>query len=155
MVALPYIITIAAVWTGHTEKEDIGNEHFFCAPDPYKLLIVCVGGTKFPLVKRKIYLRVVQQKPVRGLFPDICLAYQWELCWACCSTPQGLEDVSKYPQLLAALLEDPSWREEDLKKLAGLNLLRVFRAVEEVRSGSLFTLLNDWLTDSLIEGPST
>ncbi|PNF37640.1 hypothetical protein B7P43_G11969 [Cryptotermes secundus] len=58
-------------------------------------------------------------------------------------TPQGLEDVSKYPQLLAALLEDPSWREEDLKKLAGLNLLRVFRAVEEVRSGSLFTLLND------------
>ncbi|XP_021940411.1 dipeptidase 1-like isoform X2 [Zootermopsis nevadensis] len=48
-------------------------------------------------------------------------------------TPQGLEDVSKYPQLMATLLEDPSWREEDLKKLAGLNLLRVFRAVEEVR----------------------
>jgi membrane dipeptidase len=51
------------------------------------------------------------------------------------STPQGLEDVSKYPQLLAALLEDSSWTEEDLKKLAGLNLLRVFRAVEEVGSG--------------------
>ncbi|KDR07676.1 Dipeptidase 1, partial [Zootermopsis nevadensis] len=49
-------------------------------------------------------------------------------------TPQGLEDVSKYPQLMATLLEDPSWREEDLKKLAGLNLLRVFRAVEEVCS---------------------
>ncbi|KAJ9585529.1 hypothetical protein L9F63_002674, partial [Diploptera punctata] len=48
-------------------------------------------------------------------------------------TPQGLEDVSKYPHLFAALLEDPSWSEEDLKKLAGLNLLRVFRAVEEVR----------------------
>jgi membrane dipeptidase len=45
--------------------------------------------------------------------------------------------VSKYPQLLAALLEDPSWTEEDLKKLAGLNLLRVFRAVEEV--GSVFS----------------
>jgi len=53
----------------------------------------------------------------------------------CFSTPQGLEDVSKYPQLLAALLEDSSWDEEDLKKLAGLNLLRVFRAVEEVGSG--------------------
>jgi microsomal dipeptidase-like Zn-dependent dipeptidase len=58
-----------------------------------------------------------------------------EVVCACCSTPQGLEDVSKYPQLLAALLEDPSWREEDLKKLAGLNLLRVFRTVEEVRPG--------------------
>ena len=54
----------------------------------------------------------------------------------CFSTPQGLEDVSKYPQLLAALLEDPSWAEEDLKKFAGLNLLRVFRAVEEVGCGS-------------------
>jgi membrane dipeptidase len=55
--------------------------------------------------------------------------------------------VSKYPQLLAALLEDPSWREEDLKKLAGLNLLRVFRAVEEVRSGVLFVLLTYPFTD--------
>lgn len=62
-----------------------------------------------------------------------------ELYWSCCSTPQGLEDVSKYPQLLAALLEDPSWREEDLKKLAGLNLLRVFRTVEEVSSDSSFS----------------
>lgn len=48
------------------------------------------------------------------------------------STPEGLEDVSKYPDLLAALLEDPSWSEEDVKKLAGLNLLRVFAQVEEV-----------------------
>jgi microsomal dipeptidase-like Zn-dependent dipeptidase len=71
---------------------------------------------------------------------------RWDLCWACCSTPQGLEDVSKYPQLLAALLEDPSWREEDLKKLAGLNLLRVFRDVEEVCfrfSFSLTLILTD------------
>jgi membrane dipeptidase len=58
-----------------------------------------------------------------------------KLFWVCFSTPQGLEDVSKYPQLMAALLEDPSWTEEDLKKLAGLNLLRVFRAVEEVGTG--------------------
>jgi replication initiation and membrane attachment protein DnaB len=42
---------------------------------------------------------------------------------------------------MAALLEDPSWTEEDLKKLAGLNLLRVFRAVEEVRSGSVLVLI--------------
>lgn len=50
-----------------------------------------------------------------------------------CSTPTGLEDVSRYPQLLATLLEDPTWTEEDIKKLAGLNLLRVFAKVEQVR----------------------
>jgi membrane dipeptidase len=44
-----------------------------------------------------------------------------------------LEDVSRYPQLLATLLEDPTWTEEDIKKLAGLNLLRVFAKVEQVR----------------------
>ncbi|KAK1129832.1 hypothetical protein K0M31_019540 [Melipona bicolor] len=49
------------------------------------------------------------------------------------STPTGLEDVSRYPQLLATLLEDPTWTEDDIKKLAGLNLLRVFAKVEQVR----------------------
>ncbi|KAE8740391.1 hypothetical protein FOCC_FOCC014095 [Frankliniella occidentalis] len=48
-------------------------------------------------------------------------------------TPRGLEDVSKYPDLLATLLADPMWTEDDVKKLAGGNLLRVFSAVEEVR----------------------
>ncbi|ODM95535.1 Dipeptidase 1 [Orchesella cincta] len=32
---------------------------------------------------------------------------------------QGLEDVSKYPELFAALLETGNWTEEDLEKLAG------------------------------------
>jgi len=49
------------------------------------------------------------------------------------SMPKGLEDVSKYPYLFAELLQDPSWSEEDLKKLAGLNFLRVFKQVEKVR----------------------
>lgn len=43
-----------------------------------------------------------------------------------------MEDVSKYPDLFATLLADPSWTEDDVKKLAGGNLLRVFSAVEEV-----------------------
>ncbi|XP_037068900.1 dipeptidase 1-like [Pollicipes pollicipes] len=47
-------------------------------------------------------------------------------------TPRGLEDVSMYPHLFAELLMDASWTEMDLKKLAGLNFLRVFRQVEEV-----------------------
>lgn len=48
-------------------------------------------------------------------------------------TPSGLEDVSRYPHLLAELLADPSWSEKDITSLAGLNLLRVFEKVEEIR----------------------
>ncbi|CAH1780218.1 unnamed protein product [Owenia fusiformis] len=45
--------------------------------------------------------------------------------------PQGLEDVSTYPEMFAELI-DRGWTDEDLIKLAGGNLLRVFRAAEEV-----------------------
>jgi membrane dipeptidase len=44
-------------------------------------------------------------------------------------TPVGLEDVSTYPALIAELLKR-GWKPEDLKKLAGLNVLRVMRQVE-------------------------
>ena len=49
--------------------------------------------------------------------------------------PVGLEDVSKYPNIFAALVDDQEfeWTDEDLAKLANKNLLRVFRRVEEVR----------------------
>ncbi|GLH04188.1 Dipeptidase [Gryllus bimaculatus] len=51
--------------------------------------------------------------------------------------PKGLEDVSSYPRLFERLAQpkpgEPTWSREDLKKLAGLNLLRVFREVEKVR----------------------
>ncbi|XP_054288246.1 dipeptidase 1-like isoform X3 [Macrosteles quadrilineatus] len=53
--------------------------------------------------------------------------------------PRGLEDVSRYPYLFATLLEDPNWDEARLKKLAGLNFLRVFAKAEEVR--------DSWSTD--------
>lgn len=50
-------------------------------------------------------------------------------------TPEGAEDVSKYPVLFAALLEsdDVEWTEEDLAKLASKNLIRVFKEVEAIR----------------------
>ena len=47
-------------------------------------------------------------------------------------TPSGLEDVTKYPALFASLLASGAWSLEDLKKLAGLNFLRVFKEVEKV-----------------------
>ena len=43
--------------------------------------------------------------------------------------PVGLEDVSKFPDLIAELLRR-GWSEEDVKKVAGLNALRVLRAAE-------------------------
>ena len=45
--------------------------------------------------------------------------------------PVGLEDVSKFPDLLAELLRR-GYTEGDVKKIAGQNLIRVFREVEQV-----------------------
>ncbi len=45
--------------------------------------------------------------------------------------PVGLEDVSKFPDLLAELARR-GWSDEDLAKLAGGNLLRVLREAEVV-----------------------
>jgi membrane dipeptidase len=45
------------------------------------------------------------------------------------STPVGLEDVSTFPALFAALAER-GWTEGELRQLAGENLLRVMRATE-------------------------
>jgi membrane dipeptidase len=45
------------------------------------------------------------------------------------STPVGLEDVSTYPSLFAELSRR-GWSEADLRKLAGENLLRVWREAE-------------------------
>jgi membrane dipeptidase len=47
------------------------------------------------------------------------------------SVPQGLEDVSKYPSLTAELLRR-GYKDEDIKKILGLNILRVMREVERV-----------------------
>jgi membrane dipeptidase len=51
--------------------------------------------------------------------------------------PEGLDDVSKYPDLFDILAEEGHewrpWTADELKKLAGLNLIRVFKGVEAVR----------------------
>lgn len=44
---------------------------------------------------------------------------------------RGLEDVSKYPELFAELLRR-GYSQEDLKKIAGQNVLRVWREAERV-----------------------
>lgn len=47
--------------------------------------------------------------------------------------PQGLEDVSKVPKLVAELLRR-GWSDEDVKAALGENLLRVLRRAEEVNT---------------------
>nr|XP_035137722.1 dipeptidase 1 isoform X2 [Callithrix jacchus] len=46
--------------------------------------------------------------------------------------PEGLEDVSKYPALIAELLRR-NWTEAEVRGVLAGNLLRVFEAVEKVR----------------------
>ena len=47
------------------------------------------------------------------------------------TVPLGLENVADYPALFAELMRR-GWSDEDLGKLAGLNVLRVFREAETV-----------------------
>jgi membrane dipeptidase len=48
--------------------------------------------------------------------------------------PEGLEDVTGYPRLLAALAER-GWSADDLAKLTCRNVLRTMRAAEDVAAG--------------------
>ena len=45
------------------------------------------------------------------------------------NVPVGLEDVSTFPQLFAELIRR-GWSDDDLRKLAGRNVLRVLREAE-------------------------
>jgi membrane dipeptidase len=62
--------------------------------------------------------------------------------------PEGMEDVSGYPTLLAELAAR-GWSREDLGKLAGENILRVMEDVERVAARLGRTLQPDssWLRD--------
>ena len=50
------------------------------------------------------------------------------------STPTGLEDVSTYPNLIEELLRR-GYGEEDIRKICGENLLRVWSEVERIARG--------------------
>lgn len=69
------------------------------------------------------------------------------------STPVGLEDVSRFPYLFAELLRR-GYSDEDVKKIAGLNVLRVMREVERVAAElQKTTQASDALFDELEERP--
>ena len=45
--------------------------------------------------------------------------------------PMGMEDVSKYPVLVKGLIE-MGYSDADIRKIMGLNILRVMRATEDI-----------------------
>ncbi|KRT85016.1 hypothetical protein AMK59_1036, partial [Oryctes borbonicus] len=65
--------------------------------------------------------------------------------------PTGLEDVSKYPDLIDYLQnEDPEfWTDDNLKKLAGLNLIRVFKKAELVTMQFVGFIMSNMLLHSI------
>ena len=63
----------------------------------------------------------------------------------------GLEDVSKYPDLTAELLRR-GYKDEDIKKIIRLNVLRVMRQVEKVAAGLQKTRQPSTATIEVLDG---
>ncbi|HEY3013071.1 MAG TPA: dipeptidase [Gemmatimonadales bacterium] len=68
------------------------------------------------------------------------------------TVPEGLEDVSKFPQLFAELIRR-GWSDGDLKKLAGQNLLRALRAAEATAARLQKTRQPSTKTIEELDGP--
>ena len=66
----------------------------------------------------------------------------------------GLEDVSTYPALSAELLKR-GYSDEDIKKIIGLNVLRVMRQVEKVAAGLQKTRQPSTATIEQLDGKPT
>lgn len=83
-------------------------------------------------MRYKKYINKPEHPYLNYLF-QVSLSTSKSIVLSCISSvPKGLEDVSKYPHLFATLLESDKWSEGDIAKLAGNNLIRVFKEVEAV-----------------------
>ena len=67
------------------------------------------------------------------------------------ATVSGLNDVSTYPALFAELIHR-GWSDDDLKKLAGENVLRVLSRAEEVAARLQKTRLPSTKTIAQLDG---
>ena len=70
------------------------------------------------------------------------------------SVVEGLEDVSTYPALTAELLKR-GYKDDDIKKILGLNVLRVMRQVEKVAAGLQKTRQPSTATIEQLDGRGT
>lgn len=101
--------------------------------DGVVVLLMCPDGTG----EGKHDLSAVQNILLQGRPLGLHVPGDWPVCkarssWSWPSLPVGLEDVSKYPDLIAELLRR-NWTETEVRGLLAENLLRVFSAVELVR----------------------
>lgn len=69
------------------------------------------------------------------------------------AVPEGVEDVSKYPVITAELLRR-GYSDEDVKKILGLNVLRVMRQVERVSAGLRAERGPSTATIEALDGPA-
>jgi len=74
--------------------------------------------------------------------------------------PIDINDVSHYPEVFVALIEDEEfgWTDEDLGKLASGNIIRVFKEVESVRdvlAGRAAKPDNTWIPEEDLEEDTT
>jgi len=67
--------------------------------------------------------------------------------------PVGLEDVTRYPYLLAELIRR-GWKDEDLRKLAGENLVRAFTQAEAAAARLQATRGPSHATIEALDGPA-
>jgi membrane dipeptidase len=65
------------------------------------------------------------------------------------TTPTGLEDVSKYPDLLAELMKR-GYTKDDIRKIAGLNVLRVLKKTEDVAASMKSAVPSDVLLEEAV-----
>ena len=76
----------------------------------------------------------------------------WLLFLCHYSLPQGLGDVTTFPDLIAELLKR-GYSDEDVKKVVGENLIRTFKKAEEVyRWVKCFSSLRETLRGALAAG---
>jgi membrane dipeptidase len=66
--------------------------------------------------------------------------------------PEGLQDVSEYPNLFGELLRR-GYSDEDVRKVAGGNILRVMRAAESVAERLQATRKPSEATIEDLDGP--
>lgn len=97
------------------------------------ILFMCPDGTG----EGERVLSTVQDILLQGCSLGLHGPGDWPICkahssWSWPRLPVGLEDVSKYPDLIAELLRR-NWTETEVRGLLADNLIRVFSEVELVR----------------------